>query len=232
MWYRYETHMHSMQGSGCAYSHSADMVRAYHAAGYAGAVLTDHFIYGNTAVPTDLPWEERMDRYYQAYLDAKPTADELGFDLLFGMEHFYRDFKEVLVYGMDLAFWKKNSDIPSLSLSEFADRVHEAGGFLSHAHPFRFKSYMTHYVEPEPDKCDAIEVYNSSDNEETNAKAEILAKEGGFLRTSGGDSHRDTYEGIGKAGMAFPYRIRTSKELVKALRSGDGRLIIDGVIRE
>ena len=38
MWYRYETHMHSSQGSKCGSSPCADMVRAYHAAGYAGAV--------------------------------------------------------------------------------------------------------------------------------------------------------------------------------------------------
>ena len=46
MWYRYETHMHSREGSACGKDSAADMVRAYHAAGYAGAVLTDHFIWG------------------------------------------------------------------------------------------------------------------------------------------------------------------------------------------
>ena len=97
MWYRYETHMHSREGSACGKDSAADMVRAYHAAGYAGAVLTDHFIWGNTAIPRDLPWEERMQGYYDAYLSAKPLADELDFDLLFGIEHFYGIWKEILI---------------------------------------------------------------------------------------------------------------------------------------
>ena len=36
---------------------------------------------------------------------------------------------------------------------------------------------------------------------------------------------------IGKAGMAFPYRIKTEKELAAALFRHDGRCIINGVIQ-
>ena len=71
MEYRYETHCHSSQCSGCAKSTSQELVYAYHAAGYAGLVLTDHFIWGNTAVDKNLPWDQRMKAYYQGYLDAK-----------------------------------------------------------------------------------------------------------------------------------------------------------------
>ena len=57
MEYIYETHCHSAQCSLCAKSSAQALVYAYHKAGYTGLVLTDHFIYGNTAVPQDLPWE-------------------------------------------------------------------------------------------------------------------------------------------------------------------------------
>ena len=231
MWYRYETHMHSREGSACGKDSAADMVRAYHAAGYAGAVLTDHFIWGNTAIPRDLPWEERMQGYYDAYLSAKPLADELDFDLLFGIEHFYGNWKEILIYGLGVDFWKANPDIPQISVEELGERVHAAGGLISHAHPYRFRaSYMDAFYEPTLTMCDAIEVFNHSDPTEMNAKSMALAEKTGLLRTSGADVHWKDYEGIGQAGLAFPRRLRTNEEFVAALRAGEGRLIINGEI--
>ncbi len=233
MWYRYETHMHSNQGSRCGRSSAADMVRAYHDAGYAGAVLTDHFIWGNTAVPKELPWEERMQRYYDAYLSAKPVAEELDFDLMFGIEHFYGNWKEMLVYGMPVEFWKENSDLPDISVEELGERIHAAGGFISHAHPYRMRpEYMTAFYEPVITMCDAIEVYNFSDPDESNQKAAELARRTGLIPTSGADSHFTAFPGIGQAGMAFDHRLHNSAELIAALRAGEGKLIIRGEIQE
>ena len=136
MWYRYETHMHSREGSACGRSSAADMVRAYHAAGYAGAVLTDHFIFGNTAVPRDLPWEERMQRYYDAYLSAKPTADALDFDLFFGMEHFYDHWKRALDLRCRCGVLESEPRYSRDQRRGLGARIHAAGGFISHAHPY------------------------------------------------------------------------------------------------
>ncbi len=135
MMYLYETHCHSSQCSRCAVSTSQEMVRAYHRAGYAGLVLTDHFIWGNTAVDRRLPWEVRMQQYYDAYLAAREAARELDFDVIFGFEHAYGDGKEVLVYGVGLDFLLSNPDIPQLSLDEFARRIQNAGGIVIQAHP-------------------------------------------------------------------------------------------------
>ena len=226
MEYRYETHMHSSEGSACGKSSICDLVRAYHAAGYSGAVLTDHFILGNTAIPRDLPWEEQMQRYYDVYLKAKPLADSLDFDLLFGIEHHYGNNKEILIYGIDVDFLKANPDIREISVIEFGRRIHEAGGYISHAHPYRNKAYIKDpTIEPTLDMCDAVEVYNFSDAPEYNAKAEATAQRLGLARTSGGDTHWDDYEGIGHAGMIFTHRVRTIGEFVDALRAGEGELI-------
>lgn len=113
--YKYEMHMHSSEGSACGKDPIADIIRAYHAAGYSGGVLTDHFIFGNTAIPRGLPWRERMQGYYNVYLKGKPVADELDFDLIFGIEHQYGNWKEVLVYNVSVDFLKDNDDIPELS---------------------------------------------------------------------------------------------------------------------
>lgn len=231
MWYRYETHMHTREGSACGRSSAADMVRAYHAAGYAGAVFTDHFIWGNTAVSQKLPWEDRMQRYEDIYLHAKPVAEALDFDLFFGIEHFYANWKEILIYGVGADFWKANPDMPSISVEELGRRVHAAGGFITHAHPYRFRPYMAAFYEPTVSMCDAIEVFNYSDPPEMNAKAAALADRLGLLRTSGADAHRADFAGIGQAGMAFSRRLRTSKEFVEALRNGEGHLIINGTVQ-
>ena len=61
--YRYETHMHTSQASACASSTGAEMARAHLEACYTGIFVTDHFFYGNTAVPADLPWRERVERF-------------------------------------------------------------------------------------------------------------------------------------------------------------------------
>ena len=59
----------------------------------------------------------------------------------------------------------------------------------------------------------------------------ILQKENHLYGTSGGDTHEQHESNIGKAGMAFPYRIKTEKELANALFRHDGRCIINGVIQ-
>ena len=63
MLYRYETHMHTSEASACAVSTGAQMADAHKAAGYTGIIVTDHFFNGNSAVPRDLPWEERIDLF-------------------------------------------------------------------------------------------------------------------------------------------------------------------------
>lgn len=232
MLYKYETHMHSSECSKCAKSSAADMVRAFHEAGYAGAVLTNHFIWGNTSVPQELPWEERMQLYYDAWLSAKPVAEELDFDLLFGIEHLYSHWREILIYGLPVEFWKENKDVPEIGVEELGERIHAAGGFISHAHPYRMRPrYMPEFHDPILTMCDAVEVFNFSEPDESNQRALALADENGLLKTSGADAHSVFAEGIGQSGMAFNRRLRTGTEFAAALRAGEGRLIVKGEIQ-
>mgnify|MGYP003313645820 CR=1 FL=1 len=147
MQYLYETHCHCSQCSHCASSTSQELALAYYKAGYAGMILTDHFISGNTALDRSLPWDIQVKAYYQAYLDACEAVADLDFDVLFGIEHAYGDGKEVLVYGIDLDFLLANPDLCDISLDEFVDRVHTAGGLVVQAHPYRDRSYINMSVE-------------------------------------------------------------------------------------
>ena len=48
--FRYETHLHTAEGSGCASASGAEQARRYKALGYDGIIVTDHFFNGNCAV--------------------------------------------------------------------------------------------------------------------------------------------------------------------------------------
>lgn len=224
MLYRYETHCHSSQCSRCAHSSAQELVQAYHAAGYAGLVLTDHFILGNTCVDDTLPWPERMARYYGAFLDAQEAARELDFDVIFGIEHAFGDGREYLCYGIDLDFLNANADLPNLPPEVFNHRVQAAGGLVIQAHPFR---YCGPEVPLQPELFDGIEVYNASNHPNGNRDAAQCAPAGTIL-TSGGDIHWAGDAKIGMAGIILPYRIRDGHELVAALKRRDHQCIIDG----
>ena len=226
--YKYETHIHSIEGSACARSSARDMVQAYHQAGYTGFVLTNHFIRGNTSVPQNLDWKTRMQMYYDAYLEATDEGNKLDFDVLFGIEEWYEHGKEILIYGIDLDFLQSHPELEYASIDTYAKLVHEAGGLLVHAHPHRIRDYIKPDVQPRYDVCDGIEVYNAGDEMEINRIGMQDAIKLNMIMTSGGDIHKSWDERIGMAGMIFEKRIRSNKDFIEALKSRSGKLVIAG----
>ena len=226
--YLYETHCHSSECSACAHSRARELVRGYKAAGYAGLVLTDHFIRGNTSVSRLLPWPKRMQAYYDAYLEAKAEGDALDFDVIFGIEHAYGSGKEVLLYGIDLEFLLKNDDIRRISLGELADRVRAYGGLVIMAHPYRDRAYVDMSVQPQEEVLDGIELYNACNAPGEDLQALALAERNPrYILTSGGDIHHWADPRIGSAGLWFDRRIRDGKELVAALKAREYRFQVD-----
>ena len=221
MEYRYETHCHSAQCSLCAKSSAQALVYAYQKAGYAGLVLTDHFIYGNTAVPQDLPWAERMQRYYDAYLDAKAVADPLDFDVIFGIEHAYGDGKEVLIYGVELDFLQANPDIPDLTLDALVDRIHEAGGIVIQAHPYREASYIDH-IRLFPRHVHGVEIINASAKEFYNDMAKHYADAFELHHFAGSDNHAGPRKKL--AGMEFENPISSATDFKEKILAGNGHV--------
>ena len=228
MFYKYETHCHCTQCSRCGKSTAQDMVRAYHAAGFSGLVLTDHFVLGSTAVDRSLPWAEQMKCYWQAYQDAKQVGDELDFDVIFGIEHAYGDGKEVLIYGIDLPFLLSNPDIPELTLDELVARVHAYGGIVVQAHPYRERSYVNMSVGPRADIVDGIEVYNVYNKPGEDKKALALSAQKDYILTCGGDIHTAADPNIGSAGILLPHRVHDEKALVAALKDRSHGFIVQG----
>lgn len=226
--FKYETHLHSIEGSACAHSSARDMVQAYKNAGYAGFVLTNHFIKGNTSVPRDLDWSTRIQMYYDSYLEAKDEGDKFDFDVLFGIEHAYGKGKEILIYGIDLDFLQSHSELEHADIETYSELVHEVGGILVHAHPHRKREYIKEGIPPRYDVCDGIEVFNACDEMEVNELARQDAIQRDMIMTSGGDIHRSWDERIGLGGIVFKERIQTNEAFVKELKNRTGRLVIEG----
>lgn len=217
--YLYETHCHGSQCSRCALSTTREIVRAYHRVGYTGLVLTDHFIFGNTTVDPSLPWRERMERYDRAYLEAREEAAALDFDVIFGFEHNYGNGKEVLVYGIGLDFLLAHPEIPTLSLDAFVAAIHEAGGVVIQAHPYRDRPYVNMAVGPRADLVDGIEIYNACDLPGEDRQALALAQtDPRYILTSGGDIHSCEDRRIGAAGIWLPHRVKNEREFAAALK--------------
>ena len=139
--YLYETHMHTSEASACAGSTGAQMARAYKEAGYTGIIVTDHFFYGNTSVDRSLPWEEWVRRFCLGYEHAKAEGERIGLSVFFGWEACYEG-TEFLVYGLDQAWLLAHPQIKDASIGEQYALVHEGGGIISHAHPFREEDYI------------------------------------------------------------------------------------------
>ncbi len=228
--YIYDTHVHSSECSACARSDVREVVRAYKKAGYTGIILTNHFYRGNSRVDRNLPWSDFVQAYYDAYLEAKNEGDKLDFDVIFGLEEYVGQNKEYLLYNISLEFLLANPDMPELTPTELCERVHEAGGFVSFAHPYRFRpQYMKEFYEPIFDGVDAVEVYNACNDGDENDRALAAARELGLLFTCGSDTHSASYvEGGNISGLAFTHRIRNGAEFVDALNESETCAYIGG----
>lgn len=157
--YRYEMHCHCNWCSACAHSSPQAMAQAYYQAGYAGMVLTDHFLSGNSAIDRSLPWKDKVEAYWRAYEAARDWAQgrSRDFAVLFGLEHQYGGGKEVLTYGIDLDFLLAHPDLDQYSLADYTDAVRRAGGLISMAHPYRHADYIDDTILPQPQYLDGAE---------------------------------------------------------------------------
>lgn len=205
MGFRYETHMHTREGSACSGSTAAEMVRAHYEKGYTGVFITDHFFNGNSCVPRELPWKEKIDLFCLGYENALEEGKKLGMDVFFGFEYGVEG-ADFLVYNLDKQFLYDHVDIDKEDPRKAFDLIHEAGGFVVHAHPFRERDYIQ-YIRLFPRHVDAVEAINGAQSREPwmNERATIYAKMYDLPVTAGSDSHH-THALLG-SGIDAPRRI-------------------------
>ena len=222
--YKYETHMHTAEVSACGQVSATEQARIYKKLGYTGVIVTDHFFNGNTAVPRDLPWDERVTRFCDGYRMVKEEGEKLGLQVYFGLETNFRGM-EFLLYGLSEEWLKEHSDMLSWSVEKQYEMVKEAGGLVVQAHPFREAPYIRD-IKQYPHAVDAMECYNGLNavrNSIYNEKAVVYCKERGITMTGGSDAHA---EQTLRGGMVFPEKWNSILDFISAVKKGEGYEVI------
>ncbi len=214
--YRYETHLHTCQGSACGQSTGKEHARYYKAIGYQGIIVTDHFFKGNTAVNRDLPWRERVEWFCSGYEDAKAEGDRIGLDVFFGWEQNF-DLDEYLVYGLDKQWLLDHPEMEHWTRRQQLEEVHKYGGCVIQAHPFRDRGYIPRILLSK-NFSDGIEVANAGNEPANDVAARRYAKEYNLLTVAGSDNHL-SMPGMDLYGIELEQKLTDIRDLVRIIRN-------------
>lgn len=118
----YELHTHEKSVSACGRFSPDELAGLYADLGYAGLCVTDHWFNGNTTIPADLSWTERVDAFARGWEAVKNAGDRRGLDVFFGFEYSYKG-TDFLIFDLDAAWMKKNPDIISMSTTDFLTKA-------------------------------------------------------------------------------------------------------------
>lgn len=233
--YLYETHMHTNESSACGADCAVDMAKAHKAAGYTGMIITNHNWGGNTCVDRSLPWTKWIDEFFRPYYLAKEWADKNEFDVFYGYEAGY-DATEFLIYNISIEWLKAHPEIRDASVREQFELISDAGGLISHAHPFREASYISE-IRLFPEYVHCVEGINAAHSSPKSAKARCdrnynvdaleYAKKYNFPITGGSDTHSTNLFG---GGMAFREKITSLEQFKNQVLNKHEYLVTDGVI--
>ena len=224
MTYKYDLHVHTVEGSACARSPGADLADFYKEKGYAGIVITDHFFTGNTRPDRSLPWKDWLAAFRKGYENANARGDEIGLTVFYGWEHsFYGN--DFLTFGLDNDWLLEHPEIVKSDIVDYLNTVREAGAFVSHAHPF-FEARYIPYIRLLPRHVDAVEVVNAPKTEFVNGLAEHYCKAYDLIETGGSDCH--STETTRLSGIELDHPVGSMEELIAALRRREHRVIRPG----
>lgn len=232
--YIYETHLHTSKGSACGRSKAADIVHAYKAAGYTGIIITDHFFYGNTAVDRSLSWSDWVNGFCKGYENALSEGERIGLQVFFGWESGYRG-TEFLIHGLDKQWLLSHPEIKDASVAEQYALVHEGGGIVIQAHPFREAPYIPE-IRLFPEYVDGVEGINATHSgtiatsrcmghPEFNDRAIAYANEHNLALTAGSDQHSTE---MVYGGMVFDRKLENSHDFIKAVLEKEAVCLLDG----
>lgn len=218
---RYETHMHTAEGSRCARASAEEQVRFYADQGYAGVCITDHFLGGNTTVPSELNWQQKIKMFCVGWEKAKEAGEKLGLKVFFAWEH-ANEGTDFLTYGLDKSWLLDHDNIDQMSIGSYLEFVRREGAFVAHAHPFREDFYIPR-IQLMPRAVDAVEIVNANRKDFENELAAQYAQNYGLPATAGSDNH---IAGKQKrlAGIETDEPIRDDADFLRVLKTGAYRI--------
>ncbi len=224
MTYKYQLHAHTTPCSLCAGMTMEGLIESLRTGGYRGCVITNHFMHGNAGIDRSLSWREFVKAYEDDYLIGKQLAAKYDLDLLFGVEEGVGGALEILCYGITPEVLYDNPVLAEGNLADWHRILHENGGLAIQAHPYRVRGYI-----PKPgllplDLIDGVEVINAGQPQEQDAPTKAAAAEHPeWVLIGGADTHHT--HTVCQSGIETDQRVRTEKELVALLRSGNYRVI-------
>lgn len=230
--YFYETHLHTAESSACARSTGEEMARACKEYGYTGIFITDHNWGGNTAIDRKLPWNEWVNEFCRGYENAKAEGDRIGLDVFFGYEAGFAG-TEFLIYGVDKAWMLANPKLRQANVEQQYRLVHENGGMVIHAHPYREEGYIPK-IRLFPKWVDGVETVNAMHsnsrsmahyNPDFDRRAAAYAKKHRLPVTAGSDIHNKSLLG---AGIAFRRKLTSVSDYIRAILSGEDYVLTNG----
>ena len=230
--YLYETHLHTRPGSACAHNSGAEMAEAAHLMGYAGIIITDHNWGGNTGIDRALPWEQWVDGFITGYENASEYGRKHDLDVFWGYEAGYEG-TEFLIYGITPDWLKAHPEIRTADVKEQYRLIHEGGGMVIHAHPFREAGYIPE-IRLYPEYVDGVEGINAAHsssrsmghhNPEYDRRAIRYANEHHLPITAGSDIHTTNLLG---GGVAFKRRLASAQDYCRAILSGEDYVLTNG----
>lgn len=190
--FKYETHLHTAEGSACATSNAVDYIEVYKKIGYSGIFVTNHFFGGNTCVRKNLSWAERIEQYCKGYeLAFEACKNDENFKVFFGIEQTF-DGDDYLIFGLDKKWLLERPQIENMSHFEIFSEVNKVGGLMIQAHPFRLRDYIG-AIHLHPREVHAVEVFNGGNSPFENEIAVLYAKNFNFPMTSGSDIHNANF---------------------------------------
>ncbi len=223
--FRYDTHVHTSEGSLCAENTAAEMARKFREEGYDGIFITDHFFNGNCSIPKDRPWKERVDLYCLGYEHALAEGRKIGLDVFFGVE--YGDGRaDFLTYGIDREWLYAHPEIMDVTIEDYIALVRQNGGMVIQAHPFREADYIDHFTLVPA--VDGVETVNASNRREIyNERAKWYAESFGLPQTAGSDSH-SVSDRFRRGGIITDFRITSPQDYIAAVKERRITAFING----
>lgn len=224
--YKYQIHLHTSPCSKCGAMSPEELCRALKENGYQGAVLTNHFLHGNTGIERSLPWQEFVRAYENDYIACQEAAKEYDLDILFGIEEVVIPGLEILCYGITPSVLYNNPQLQNCSIDEWTKIMRQNGVVLIQAHPFRTADYIPNPGPLPIEYYDGVEVYNKGNgSDEMNKQAmEYAEAHSHLLRTSSADAH--SCDRVPFGGIMVKNRIRTEGELAAILKSREYSIIL------
>ena len=229
MSYLIELHCHTSETSSCSTVPGKELVNIYKAKNYNAIVITDHYYNGyfnafsDISDISDISWNEKVDNYLSGYRNAKKRGDEVGVNVILGMEiRFTDNSNDYLVFGLTEQILYDYPMLYEYKIEKFSEFSKEHNLIFTQAHPFRNGMIIINH-----DYLDGIEIYNGHIwHNSRNELAELIYKEQSqkrpFIAIVGSDCHNVSHEG--RAGIISDILPSDSVELAAILRSGEYKI--------